>query len=217
MFFFLRNEPRIVTLVRCGFLAILTIALLIMGTVDLIRMNAKPIDLNETHMDWNYLESGQHVEMDVDILIGAYMTTSRDGRETERDYLMPHVEYDSYNDYYDIDRVIGVKVNSADIPTAETIVANTERWWRDSSGTVEYNTVTIHIDGYLKKMNGSQIEYCREAMTEAGFTPHDLASMIVPYYISDNEHMGVLFLVIGGICAVCTAFLTIYAFKKKQY
>lgn len=215
-FFSIKNEPKIITLVRCGILAVFAIVLLVLGGIGWYRVHQKPIDLSETHKDWNQLHAGQHVEMDVDILIGQYMYTSDNGTEISRDYLMPHVVYDSNNDYYTIDRLLGVKINNTYFDTADTIVDNTVAWWRDRSDNIEYNTVTIHIDGYLQKMNNDQLKYAKEAMAHAGFTPHDIASMLVPYYISDNASFGGTLLIIGGILAVYTAGLTFYALKKKN-
>ena len=216
MFFTLRNEPKIMTLIKCAILGIAAIVFIVLGIIDTVRINRKSIDLNETHMDWSQLETGTHVEMDVNILIGDYMTTTNNGNVTQRDFLMPHIVYDSYNDYYTIDKVIGVKINSSDFDAADTIVSNTVAWWRDRSGNIEYNTVTIHVDGYLRKMDDTQLNYCRQAMTAAGFTPHDLAALIVPYYISDNSNSGKAFLICGAIFALAAVPLTIYAVKKKQ-
>lgn len=217
MFFFLRNEPKVMTLIRTGLLAVIAIVMIVLGTIDMIRINQKPIDLNETHKDWNQLTTGTHVEMDVDILIGQYMTTTDNGAEVSRDYLMPHLNYDPHNDYYDIDRVIGVKINraSGNFETADTIVDNTVAWWNDRSGNIGYNTVTIHIDGYLQKMNGSQQKYVREAMEAAGFTPHDMASMLVPYYISDNASSGKILLLCGFIALIAAGGLGFYAIRKQ--
>ncbi len=213
--FFLHNEPKIITWVRCIVLAVFGIILVSFGVVNLVRISSKPIDLGKTHKDWNQLTAGTHVEMDIDILIGAYVTTSRDGVETSRDYLMPHLAYDSHNDIYTIDRVIGVKVNSSSFNTADTIVNNTESWWLDRSDTVEYNTVTIHVDGYLQKMNGTQLGYYREAMEAAGFTPHDIAAMTVPYYISDNGSTGMVMLICGIVVLLSAGGLGLYAYKKQ--
>ena len=210
------KEPKAVTIVRGALISIIGIVILIMGIVGLVRINADPIDLNDTHMDWNQLHNGQHVEMDVDVLIGQYMTTTDNGTEVARDYLMPHITHES-NNYYGMDRVIGVKINrsSGDFDTADTIVNNTVLWWRDRSGDTEYNTVTIHVDGYLQKMDDNQIKFAKEAMTAAGFTPHDLASMIVPYYISDNSSSGQILLVIGIICTLVGASVIVFGATKK--
>lgn len=221
MFFGLNlfNEPKVMTLVRGAILTVFGIVMIVLGTIGLIRINAKPIDLNDTHMDWNQLHNGQHVEMDVDCLIGQYMKTTDNGREISRDYLMPHLNYDPHNDRYTIDRVIGIKINSSsgNFNTADTIVSNSTAWWLDRSGNVGYNTVTIHIDGYLQKLNDDQIKYMKEAMTAAGFTPHDLAAMIVPYYISDNSSSGQVLLVVGIIVFLAGACVTSYgAFKKRS-
>ena len=217
MFFTLFKEPKLVTIVRGVIFGIFGVVCLVLGGINTYRINQKPIDLNETHMDWNQLHTGQHVEMDVDILIGQYMTTTDNGSEVSRDYLMPHVNYDANNDTYTMDRVIGVKINrsSGDFETAEIITNNTAAWWRDRSGNVEYNTVTIHVDGYLQKMGDDQVRYAREAMTAAGFTPHDLAAMIVPYYISDNSSSGTAFLLVGFIVIASSAGLVFYGLKKK--
>lgn len=211
------SEPKLMTIVRGAILTIFGIVLIVIGAIGIVRMNAKPIDLNDTHMDWNQLSNGQHVEMDVDILIGQYMTTSENGNEISRDYLMPHISYDSHNNEYQMDRVIGVKINksSGDFETAERIVDNTVVWWRDRSGNVEYNTVTIHIDGYLQKMNDDQIKYAKEGMSAAGFTPHDIASMLIPYYISDNSSSGQIFMVVGIIVFLAGASVVMYGVFKK--
>lgn len=212
------REPKVITIVRGALIGIIGLVFIVLGIIDIVRINQKPINLNDTHMDWTQLHTGQHVEMDIDVLIGQYMYTTDNGSEISRDYLMPHVIYDSHNDRYSIDRVIGVKVNhsSGDFETAETIVNNTVAWWLDKSGTAEYNTVTIHVDGYLQKMNADQLKYAKEAMTAAGFTPHDLAAMIVPYYICDNSSSGKIFLICGAIFILASAGVTVYGLKKKS-
>lgn len=209
---------RSITIFRGAVIIIIGIVFIVLGIIDIIRINAKPIDLNDTHMDWTQLQNGQHVQMDIDVLIGQYMYTTDNGSEISRDYLMPHVVYDPHNDNYSIDRVIGVKVNrsSGNFDTAETIVANTVNWWLDKTGTVEYNTVTIHVDGYLQKMNSDQLKYAKEAMTAAGFTPHDLAAMIVPYYISDNSSSGRILLLCGAIFLLCGICVSVYGIKKRD-
>ena len=213
--FSLRNEPKILTLVKCVALGIVSIVLLTYGGITYYRVHQKPIDLNDSHKDWSQLRNGQHVEMDVDILIGQYMYTMNNGTEIDRDYLMPHLVYDSYSDFYTCDRLLGVKINSSYFSTADTIVNNTEAWLRDRGENVEYNTVTIHIDGYLQKMDNDQLKYAKEAMAQAGFTPHDIASMLVPYYICDNASSGGVILALGGFSMLCTLGLTFYALKKE--
>lgn len=215
--FTITKEPKLMTIIRGAIVGVVGIVFIVLGCIDIAKINAKPIDLNETHMDWNQLHNGQHVEMDVNVLIGQYMYTTENGSEVSRDYLMPHMVYDSHNDRYYVDRVIGVKVNksSGDFDTAEAIVDNTVDFFFHQTEDYEFNTVTIHVDGYLQKLDDDQMKYVKQAMEAAGFTPHDIAAMIVPYYICDNSSSGPVLLGIGIFCLLLGAGVALYGYKKK--
>ena len=61
-------------------LIILGVVLIIMGARDLKTSKAEPIDLNDSSVNWNDLQVGDHVEMDVDFLMDYFVVESKDGK-----------------------------------------------------------------------------------------------------------------------------------------
>ena len=216
---FLKSEPRWLTLIRAFVLGIFSIILIGNGAVSFYRSHSTPVDLNDPDLNWIDLKAGQHVVMDIDFLAGQYMYTKSDnGVEKYRDYLMPHIVYYQEKDMYFMTNFIGVKLNSGtpgDYATADTIINNSQRWWGDTTGTVEYNTTTIHMDGYLQKMNANQLSYSKEFLLDCGYSEGDIMIKLVPYYICNNSNGGAILLILGVVTALAGAGLTLYAIKKK--
>ena len=74
MFWLIRFEPKIVTVFRGVLYIIAAIVLLIMGAINCIQLMTPAINLNDPDLDWSTLKAGQHVEMDVDFVMGAYLS-----------------------------------------------------------------------------------------------------------------------------------------------
>lgn len=216
---FLKSEPRWLILIRAVVLGILSIVLIGYGAVSFYRSHSAPVDLNDPDLNWSQLKSGQHVVMDIDFLAGQYMYTSSDGMDKYRDYLMPHIVYYEEQDMYIMTSFIGVKLNNesrTDYATADTIISNSQKWWNDTTGTVEYNTTVLHMDGFLQKMDADQLSYSKEFLLEGGFDESDISIKLVPYYICNNSNGGAILLILGVVTALAGAGLTIYAIKKKE-
>lgn len=217
--FTLRSEPRWLTLIRAFVLGIFSIVLISNGAISFIRSHTAPVDLNDPDLNWRDLKSGQHVVMDIDFLVGQYMHTTSDGAEKYRDYLMPQMVYYEEKDLLVFTSFIGVKLNNGsrtDYDTADTIVNNSYKWWNDTTGTVEYNTTTLHMDGYLQKMDDSQLQYAKQFLLESGYSEADVSIKLVPYYICNNSSAGHILIILGVVTALLGAGLTIYALKKKE-
>ena len=71
MFWLIRFEPKIITVIRGIIMIIFALVLLIMGAINCIQLSSPAIDLNDPNLDWSTLKAGQHVEMDVDFVMGA--------------------------------------------------------------------------------------------------------------------------------------------------
>lgn len=219
VYMFLRSEPRWLTLIRAFVLGIFSIILISTGAVSFYRSHSAPVDLNDPNLNWKLLKGGQHVVMDIDFLAGQYMHTTSDGAEKYRDYLMPHIVYYEEKDLYIMTNFIGVKLNNGsrtDYATADTIISNSQKWWNDTTGTVEYNTTTLHMDGYLQKMDEDQLSYSKEFLREGGFSEEDISIKLVPYYICNNSSSGHILIILGIVTALAGAGLTIFALKKKM-
>ena len=111
MFWLIRFEPKIVTVFRGVLYIIAAIVLLIMGAINCIQLMTPAINLNDPDLDWSTLKAGQHVEMDVDFVMGAYMTTSEDGSERSRDYMIGHLGSDEDGNLYICTRTGVSRVN----------------------------------------------------------------------------------------------------------
>lgn len=213
--FTIRSEHRILTIFRGAVLTIAAIVFLVMGGINCYRMTTPAIDLNDPDLDWDTLKAGQHVEMDVDFIMGEYMYTTEDGSERSRDYMLGHLDVNESTGRYYIDGMLGFKVTSGYFDKADIISDNCYRWWSDTTGEARRNTETIHVEGILSNMNKDQKKYSAEFMTKAGFSNSDQDKYFHPLYIANNANMGKAFLAVGVIFIIAGPLVLLYGIKKR--
>ena len=218
--FGITREPKFITIIRGAVVGLLAVIIIVIGLIDTIKIMQPAIDLNDPDLDWNTLKAGQHVEMDVDFIMGQYMYTTDNGSEIDRDYLMGHLAYDEETDLYTIDGIVGLKLgkeSSRDFSAADLIIENCVRWWLDDSGRVPMNTITIHVDGFLQNMNADQKGFAKEYMDKQQFSEEAQAKFFHPLYICKNASAGPVLLGVGIVMELLSGGLLFYAIKIKQY
>ena len=213
MFWLIRFEPKIVTVFRGVLYIIAAIVLLIMGAINCIQLMTPAINLNDPDLDWSTLKAGQHVEMDVDFVMGAYMTTSEDGSERSRDYMIGHLGSDEDGNLY-INGMIGFKVPRGSFSRADNIAANTYEWFVRTNGAGIQKTETIHVEGTIKNMNSDQKYYASNFMTRCGFNSAEQSMYFQPLYIANNSGVGTVLLTCGIICLIIGPIVLFIGFRK---
>ncbi len=174
--------------------AVLGIMLTFMGARDTIKMSKDPINMNTA--DWGTLEAGDHVQITIDIVWGMFYTEvteestfgiTTDSRESGRGYVIPHL-YEKYQGFYDIDYYIGLRLaNANDYRVIEQILSETDAWYYDTTGTVDYGMTTLYIDGTLEKMDSEEKELMRSYLISCGYTNSEVDRIMCPYMITKGN------------------------------
>ena len=196
-------------------LIILGVVLIIMGARDLKTSKAEPIDLNDSSVNWNDLQVGDHVEMDVDFLMDYFVVESKDGKETLRVYAMPQI--DDSGEYFSMSNYIGIDVNkSSEFSTYDTLVDESLEWWK--SDEIELNTHPIHINGKVAKMDKEKIEFFEEYLDEIDADSSVVNNSMYEYYIVPLEgaKTNSAILIIGVISLLGGVAWTGLAFTKRR-
>ena len=209
------STNKIFMIIRGALLTIIGIVLLVMGGYNCYRLSTPAIDLNDPDLDWNTLRAGQHVEMDVDFIMGEYMYTKEDGSERSRDYMLGHLAVEDETGRIYVDGMICFKVTSGNFDMADRITQNCYKWWTDETGATPRNTETIHVEGILSNMNNNQKKYSSSFMYSAGFSHEQQDMYFRPLYISNNSHMGRIYLISGGIFVVIGPILLLCGIKRR--
>lgn len=192
------------------FIGALGIILTFMGGKDVIRMSKDPIDMNT--VDWGTLEAGDHVHFTVDMVWGQFyqenseqktfgITTS--SRESGRGYAIPHLYVDERG-FYNIDYYIGLHLaNPSDYNVIEQVLAESDAWYYDTTGTVDYGMTTLYIDGTVEKMSSQQKEFMRDYLRSCEYTDSEIDRMMCPFMIErGNMQASKITLGIGIVCDV---------------
>ena len=185
------------------------VVILFFGIREKSAMNTKAIDLNDESVEWSELKVNDHVEMDIDFIMDYFMTTTDDGKETMRDYLMPRIELD--DGYYNFSEFIGVHVGRTDdFGDYDRLADDSLDWWNGDDLEKDYES--IHIDGLLRKMTSDQKKYCTEYLDEMGYSQSEIDDMMTEYVIYpdyDNSNfvlwIGVALAAIGAVALVIKA------------
>ena len=200
-------------------LVVLGLACLVYGTILTVSMKMPAKDIYNT--DWESLKANQHVELDMDFLMDCYMVYERDGEVTGAYYALPDLYVDDSGIY--IAHYMGVAATKAQFSTFDRIVDKSFEWWDDEEGTVEWNTETVHIDGYLRKMSSNDKKYMTELLQEYGYSSTEIDQMMVPYVIMSNGSSmwglivaGLLMLVLGGVILGITIVRIIKSRQENQ-
>ncbi|MBQ8261234.1 MAG: hypothetical protein IJZ00_03010 [Lachnospiraceae bacterium] len=197
-----------------------------LGVKQYATYTAEPIEMED--VEWDTLEAGDRVSITVDLIwdcIYSETTTNTvyfvevSSHESGRGYAIPHLFVDR-DGYYDIDFFIGLRLNGKDdFETAQQIMDETNDWYFDTTGRVDYGMTTMEIDGVLKKMTSEEYDLMKEYLTYyCGYSSSEADDIIVPLMIqkvSPAAHMTLF--IVGGVLLLfgIFAFVSIKA-KKKQ-
>lgn len=205
--------------------AILGIMFTYMGAKDTIKMSKDPINMNTA--DWGTLEAGDHVQITIDMVWGQfYMETTDEttfgittsSRESGRGYAIPHLYVDSQG-FYNIDYYIGLRLgNQNDYKVIEQVLAESDAWYYDTTGTVNYGMTTLYIDGTLEKMDSEEKELMRQYLISCGYTSSEVDRIMCPYMITrGNLKSSKVFLGIGiALDVILLACLGFYFYQGKK-
>ena len=173
------------------FIGMLGIVLTFLGGKDVIKMSKDPISMEST--DWGTLKAGDHVQVTIDMVWGQFYYETREestfgivtsSQESGRGYAIPHL-FINNEGFYDIDYYIGLRLsNPSDYKVIEQVLAESDAWYYDTTGTVNYGMTTLYIDGTLEKMDSEEKQLMEEYLTECGYTPMEINQMLCPYMIT---------------------------------
>lgn len=193
------------------------IAILIYGLVLNINMRQPAKDLYQ--IDWSTLRGSQHIEVDLDFIMDPYMLYEKDGTVTSQFYVIPDL-YQADDGRLYMGGFMGIAVPKDKFSEYDALVDQSWEWWNDETGTVEFGSKTIHIDGYVRKMSANDKKYMREYLQDMGYSSTEIDQLIVPYVLMNNASSntgfifgGLLLLAIGG---ALLAFALIRTIKDKQ-
>lgn len=174
--------------------AVLGIMFTYMGVKDSIKLAKDPINMDTT--DWGTLKAGDHVQITIDMIWGQVYTETTeentfgittDSRESGRGYAIPHLYVDNQG-FYNIDYYIGLRIsNQNDYRVIEQILAESDAWYYDTTGTVDYGMTTMYIDGTLEKMDSEEKELMRSYLIGCGYTNSEVDRIMCPYMITKGN------------------------------
>ena len=210
------------------FIGVLGIVLTFLGGKDILKMSQAPINMDT--VDWGTLEAGDHVQVTIDMVWGQFYYETReqstygivtDSRESARGYAIPHLFVDEQG-YYDIDYYVGLRLTHPnDYTVIEQVLAESDAWYYDTTGTIDYGMTTLYIDGTLEKMDSEEKLLMEEYLLSCGYTNSEINQLICPYMITrGNTKASGITLGIGIFLDVITlgilGFLFLQGKKEKE-
>ena len=173
------------------FIGALGIVLTFLGGVDMLKMSQNPINMDT--VDWETLKAGDHVQITIDMVWGQFYYETReqstygivtDSRESARGYAIPHLFIDEQG-YYDIDYYVGLRLTHPnDYAVIEQVLAESDAWYYDNTGTVDYGMTTLYIDGTLEKMDSEEKRLMEEYLLSCGYSNSEINQLVCPYMIT---------------------------------
>lgn len=161
------------------------------GIKDWRVLSKEPVDLAD--VEWDTLDETSHVTVTIDVVWDClysetttektYFITTNE-YESARGYVIPHL-FVNKDGYYDIDHFIGVRLTGEnDYRIMEQIMEETNNWYFDTTGTVDYGMTTITIEGMLKKMSSEELALMREYLIYyCEYSSSEADELICPYMI----------------------------------
>ncbi len=173
------------------------IAVIIFSAKDMKTAKMDPIDLNDPSVNWNDLEVGDHVEMDVNFLMDYFVSTEKDGNETDRVYAMPHIRDDG--EYFTFDNFIGISAKSDMFSSLDSLVDESLEWW--SSDEIELNTTPVHIEGKVAKLSKEKFGYFDSYLDKIDVVDSSVKEdSMYEYYIVPIQNDSPILIVVGVLC-----------------
>ena len=190
-----------VSYVRWAALAIVGIAVVIIGLKESISMSKAPIDLNDPSVDWSQLKAGDHVEMDITFLFDQFSTTTRDGKEVVRYYAIPKIE-STDQQYYEITDFIAIDVNDSSLNSQYDKLCNdTIDWWNDETGK-EFKGESIHFDGIVKKLNNDTAGFFKDYLKHINYDDNFISSTQYELGLFPAQNGNIVIIIIGVLAAL---------------
>lgn len=190
----------------------LGVGLLTYGLFVDMHMNKPGVDLN--FADWSTLRLTQHVEFDLDFLVGEYMYRTKNNDVVSRYYVVPDLQANEEGVY--CMHFLGLAADSAqEYNTYDKIAENSWKWWSDETGTVEWAPDTEHINGYLRLMNLNDRKNMKAFLADAGYSEAEIREVMVPYVIETNKEPIGRHIVFGAFLIVCGMVDLFFIFRRK--
>ena len=116
-----------------------------------------------------------------------------------------------YKDSIMLDQLIAVRVN-----TMEEILDETNDWWFDETGTVDYGMTSLPIEGVLHKMDDEEESYMREYVESCLIDPSDdVEDYYVPFVLEKMNKSRVIGLVAVGLILIVVGVI-LFIFTRKK-
>ncbi len=178
------------------FLIIIGALVMKLGIDEGKNMKKDPIDLYDSSVDWDDIEVGDHIEMDIPIIYDCYARYEKDGKDTSRYYCLPC--YDESTG--EIDNFIGVLVNNTSNYSAyDRLVDDTNDWLKLPDLELP-DVETIHIDGYVQKMTEEQYDYHEKYLKLCGFDDDTIENSKYQLAIRPATSNNSVLIIVGAAC-----------------
>lgn len=195
-------------------LIVIGAALIVLGSKQSSSLSKDAIDLYDPDVNWSDIKVGDHIEMDIPILLDCYARYEKDGKDTQRFYCLPYYDQDAI----EITNFIGVDVNNTSLfAQYDALVSDTFDWWNTPDLDLP-DVETIHIDGIVQEMTQEQYEYHAEYLTDdLGYTEDEIEDTLYKYYIrpADKGESKIL-VIVGVICLLIGIGGTALTVVKKR-
>ena len=161
------------------------------------NMKKDPIDLYDSSVDWDDIEVGDHIEMDVPIVLGCFATMENEktGEVTQRWYSMPL--YDS--ETVDCTNFIGIHLNDKNDFSQYQGIADDIDAWLETPDLELPEVETVHISGTVKQMTEEQYEFHEDYLVnDWGFDKDVVNNSKYQLYIDPAEKHGTAMTLVGA-------------------
>lgn len=198
-----------------------------LGIKDLLVLWKDPVDvLNE---DPASLTNGMHVHTTVDLVWGQFIEeTSYDTvngikvsaeKESARYYALPYLKVEDGRIF--LDQLIGIYVSTGNpaCRTLETILNETNDWWFDETGKVDYGYTTLEVDGRLRKMTEEEKGYMIDYITmdsDGTVSRSEAEEYIVPYVILIQNLNAAYYMTLIGLVLLAVPILIFVITKSRE-
>ena len=188
--------------------------LMVYGIKTSSSMSKDPIDLNDPDVDWSDIEVGDHVEMDLPILLDCFARYEKDGKDTQRYYCIPRYEEDELS----ITDFIGVEVKDQSLFSSyDDLVEDSWNWW-NSADTSLPSSSTVHIDGVVRELPSEQLKFFEEYLRDDLELNDDLVddSQYKLYITPETSKGSAGLTIVGAIMLVAGLGITGFSLTRRR-
>ena len=203
---------KIMAYIRWIFIMVLGGVVIFWGARTSSALSKEAIDLSDPDTDWSELETGAHVEMDMEYILDYFTTTTEDGSERSRKYTYPKLEQGS-DGLYEITDVIGINASKPkEFYLYDDLCEATYQWWIGNTEKVEADP--IHIDGIVQKLDNDQIGFHEEYLEDMGFTSSEIEASHYELVVVSQDSPKMVMIIGVVILLVGLAGVAIVTFRK---